>query len=271
MTSDSLDPLVRSYYEEGLEQSRLHTSSRLEFIRTQELLRSVLPSAPARILDVGGGAGAHALPLLAAGYEVALVDPVPLHIEQARAAGVEQAAVGDARALAYGDATFDAVLLFGPLYHLPARADRVLALREAVRVLRAGGVVCVAVISRFASTFDGLYAGFLHDPRFERIVEHDLVSGCHENPDQVRGWFTTAYFHHPDEIRSEFEEAGCATVDIVAIEGPASSFAQVDVWLDDDERREVLLRAIRRVEREPTLLGGSIHLFVTANSDPAGD
>src|SRR5262245_40985028 len=51
----SLDAEVRSYYDEGREQARLQTLSRLEFIRTQELLRRVLPNPPARILDVGGG------------------------------------------------------------------------------------------------------------------------------------------------------------------------------------------------------------------------
>ena len=34
--------------------------NRLEFVRTQELLRARLPAAPVRILDVGGGTGAHA-------------------------------------------------------------------------------------------------------------------------------------------------------------------------------------------------------------------
>jgi len=34
-------------------------------------------------VDVGGGAGIHAIPLAQRGYEVHLVDPVPLHVEQA--------------------------------------------------------------------------------------------------------------------------------------------------------------------------------------------
>jgi SAM-dependent methyltransferase len=260
----SLDPFVLDYYDEGREQSRLRTSSRLEFVRTQELLRRALPSVPARILDVGGGAGAHALPLQQAGYDVALVDPVPLHIEQARAAGIEHAQLGDARSLQYEDAAFDAVLLLGPLYHLPDRTERIDAVREAVRVAGPHGVICAAVISRFASTIDGLHAGFLTDARFERIVENVLETGRHENPDRVAGWFTTAYFHDPEEIRAEFEAAGCAVADLVAIEGPTAGLADIDEWLDDAARRAVLLRAIRRVEREPTLLGASSHLFVVA-------
>ena len=43
-----------------------------------------MPSAPAVVLDIGGAAGAYAFPLADQGYEVHLIDPVPLHIEQAQ-------------------------------------------------------------------------------------------------------------------------------------------------------------------------------------------
>ena len=125
------------------------------------------------------------------------------------------------------------------------------------------------MISRFASTLDGLHAGFLSDSRFERIVEGVLETGHHENPEQVAGWFTTAYFHHPHEVRAEFGAAGCAVADLLAIEGPTSGLADIDGWLDDPARRAVLLRAIRRVEHEPSLLGASSHLLVVATRQVA--
>ena len=93
------------------------------------------------------------------------------------------AQVGDARRLPYGDASADAALLLGPLYHLTDRGDRLTALSEARRVLRTGGLVAAAAISRFASTFDGLARGFLADPRFEHVVERDVHDGQHRNPD----------------------------------------------------------------------------------------
>src|SRR2546425_749697 len=66
------------------------------------------------------------------------------------------AEVGDARVLRAGDGSVDAVLLLGPLYHLTDRAERLQALDEARRVVRQGGPVFVAAISRFASLLDGL-------------------------------------------------------------------------------------------------------------------
>src|ERR1039458_8664703 len=112
-----------------------------------ELLERLLPSPPAQVLDVGGGPGTYAAPLARRGYRVHLVDPVPLHVEQARqAAGSDPAlgftaAAGDARELAERAESQDAVLLFGPLYHLTEAAHRRQALAEAWRGLRAGGAL----------------------------------------------------------------------------------------------------------------------------------
>jgi SAM-dependent methyltransferase len=65
---------------------------------------------------------------------------MPLHMKSARDNGIE-ADEGDARDLAEPDESWDAVLPFGPLYHLLDRADRVRVFAEARRVVRPGGVV----------------------------------------------------------------------------------------------------------------------------------
>jgi len=150
----------------------------------------------------------------------------------------------------------------GPLYHLTERTDRVQALAEARRIVRSGGIVAAAAISRFASLFDGLANGFLDDPTFDAIVERDLRDGQHRNPTDRPEWFTTAYFHHPNELAQEIEDAGLALEAVLGIEGPG--WLVRDVW-DDPTRREDVLRAARAVEQEPTLLGLSAHLLAIAH------
>jgi SAM-dependent methyltransferase len=77
---------VVAHYAAGRERDRLtRGAGRLEALRTMELLRRWLPRAPAVVLDVGGGPGRYALELARAGYDVSLIDPVPLHVSQARA------------------------------------------------------------------------------------------------------------------------------------------------------------------------------------------
>ena len=262
-----IDPTIRAHYSGGHERDRLTDGTgRLEFLRTQELLARVLPPPPAVVLDVGGAAGVHAEPLAAQGYEVHLIDPVPLHVEQASGVpGLASVAVGDARVLDRSDASVDAVLLLGPLYHLTERADRVRALAQGRRVLRPGGVLAAAAISRYASAVDGLFRGYLREPRFEAIVERDLGDGQHRNPDDVPGWFTTAYFHLPDELLAEAADAGLREPAVVAVEGPAWLLPDLDRWLADDH--ELLLRTIRRIESAPALLGVSPHLLLTGRAE----
>jgi ubiquinone/menaquinone biosynthesis C-methylase UbiE len=265
-----LDAEILAHYEEGLERERLLRggAGRLEYLRTRELLSRYLPPAPTTVLDVGGGAGVYALSLARDGYSVHLIDPVPLHVEQAREVSASQrdaplgsAEVGDARRLVWDDKSVDAVLLLGPLYHLTSRGDRLQALREAYRVVRPGGVVAAAAISRFASTYDGLLRGYLVDPMFKDIVERDIREGQHRNPSGIPEWFTTAYFHFPEELRNEVTQAGFSVEALVGIEGPAWVLPNLDSWLEVPPRRSTLLEAIRRVEAEPTLLGATAHIL----------
>lgn len=227
MPQPSLQPEILRYYETSQEGDRLETPGfSWEKLRTLDLLRRLLPPPPAEILDVGGGAGAYAFPLAEAGYAVDLIDPVPLHLDQARKRAAESSAtprsfrLADARALPAPAESADAVLLLGPLYHLPGAADRAAALREAFRVLRPRGILIAAAISRFASALDGIARGFIRDPEFAAIVERDLATGHHENPTGNPNYFTTAYFHHPNELRSEVAAAGFRDPALYAIEGP---------------------------------------------------
>lgn len=129
---------IEAHYLQGGESERLSNEwGELERRRTQAILARHLPSPPAVILDVGGGAGAYAFPLAKQGYEVHLIDPVELHVEQARSyaktSGIALASIaqGDARTLDFPASSADAVLLLGPLYHLVERSDRLQALHEA--------------------------------------------------------------------------------------------------------------------------------------------
>jgi hypothetical protein len=101
----------------------------------------------------------------------------------------------------------------------------------------------------------------LAEPEFERIIERALREGRHENPTRHPGWFTTAYFHLPDELEAEVRAAGFDPLGLFGIEGPGSWLTDVDDWLDDPSRRAALLRAIRRVETEPSLIGASSHIL----------
>ena len=253
-----MDELARRHYESGVEVGRLFDETGqpgLELVRTLELLDRYLPPATADVLDVGGGPGVYAAALTDRGYRVRLVDALTEHVEQARRDGRFEADVGDARQLDAADERYDGVLLMGPLYHITDRRDRIGALLEARRVLRRHGVLFAVAISRYASLFDSLRFERHDDPAFAAVVERDLDDGQHRNDENVSGWFTTAFFHHPDELQAEIREAGLELESVLGIEGPGAWFsapADVQLW------------AARVTERDPTMRAVSPHLVAVA-------
>jgi SAM-dependent methyltransferase len=258
-----MDPAITAYYDQAPEETRLESgSSRLEGARTRELIVRHLPVTPATILDVGGAAGAYAFWLAERGYDVHLLDATPRLVEVARRQ--RSCRVADARSLPDGDESADVVLMLGPLYHLIEREDRVAAISEALRVLRPGGVLIAAAISRLASTLDGLARELLGDPEFVGIVENDLRDGRHRNPTGRLDYFTTAYFHRPDELSSEALDAGFEIEALYGIEGPGWMLPDLAARWDDPARREIVLRVARALECEPSALGCSAHLLLVA-------
>ncbi|WP_319461776.1 class I SAM-dependent methyltransferase [Micromonospora sp. RTP1Z1] len=259
------EPDIRRYYTEVyVEAERLHRKpqGRLEAARTRELLSRLLPPPPATVLDVGGGTGAYAGWLAAAGHRVHLVDLVPAHVAAVRDAHPEvTASVGDARDLPLPDGSVDATLLLGPLYHLTERADRVTALREAARLTRPGGPVVAAVISRNAALMDLTRQGLV-DERTRPILLATYASGVN---DPETG-FTTAYFHRPEQVVDEFIAAGLPVPDLYGVEGPLWPLLDaLDAGPDDQLFRDAVACAAA-FERDPAVLGASSHLLAVATA-----
>jgi ubiquinone/menaquinone biosynthesis C-methylase UbiE len=261
-------PDVVRYYERFAEESRLADGPfRLELERTKEILERVLPKAPATILDVGGAAGTYSAWLATRGYDVHLVDASARLVDEARKVSgtletpIASLSVGDARSLPQSSGSADAVLLMGPLYHLTGADDRDAALREAHRVLRKSGLLVVAAISRYASALDGLARKLAFDPAFVRIRDRDLVDGQHRNDTNRIDYFTTAYFHRPEDLAHEMQAAGFQDVSVLGVEGPgwmAGDFNER--WADPTLRADILAIA-RALETEPSIVGVSAHLL----------
>ena len=257
------------HYPDAGERERLLTGAgRLEFARTTEILQHHLPEPPARVADIGSGAGPYSLWLAEQGYAVVARDLVPLHIEQLRAAAADSglvvdAAVGDARALDLPDASADIVLLLGPLYHLISREARVGCWREAHRVVTPGGVVVAAAISRWAVLFDGILRLRLGegDPAFVPILDAAMATGV--LAPLAPGGFA-AYAHRPDELPTEAREAGLEVISLQSIEGAGAYLPDLDERWPDPAARAAILDVARRCAAVPELLGIGSHLLLAA-------
>ena len=266
------NPAIQAYYLRTEEGARLFQGlGRLEYLRTQEIVQQHFPRPPARILDVGGGAGTYSFWLAKLGYEVHLVDIVQKHIDQAKESNkriesghLASIELADALDLKHEDGFFDAVLMMGPLYHLTDRQDRVRALREGWRVLGKRGRIACAYISRYASLIDGMLRNLTDNPRYLDMVKQVLDNGQWRNPTSEPGMFTTAYFHHAEEIEPELRDAGFTSTKTVAVEGVGWLAGDRDERWDDPNYKEKLLDLIRRTQHDDLSLAIGGHIMAVA-------
>jgi ubiquinone/menaquinone biosynthesis C-methylase UbiE len=259
---------ILAYYNLGDEPERLHRGfSQLEALRTKEIILRFIEREGLKILDIGGGAGYYSQWLAELGHQVELVDPIALHIEKARERSKKSSkplhsiSLGEARQLKFESDYFDMVLMLGPLYHLTERRDRLDALYEAERVLDDHGVIVCGAISRFASTFDGFFRDFIVDPAFITIMDRDLLDGQHRNPTGRAEYFTTAFFHHPEDLREEVRQGGFRLEALLSVEGFGWLMPDFEKKWENEKFRGILLEKIRTVEADPSIMGIAAHMI----------
>lgn len=267
MGSGESDPL-HEYYERGDEVDRLLGGvGAVEFARTREIMLRHLPPPPCEIADIGGGPGRYTIWLAEQGYEVHLRDVVPLHIEQAvdatRHLDRIDVAVGDALDVDLGDGSVDVALLLGPLYHLPDRRDRLRALAEAERIVRPGGLIVAAAISRWAARLHGMLADRLYETHPEALDRLPEAERTGDFPPLDAGSFT-GFAHRPRQFAEEIRAAGLELLDLVNVEGPTALLTDIDDRMSDPIDAAVVLDTARAVERVPELLGVGPHLLAIA-------
>lgn len=262
---------IREYYNKGIEKNRLNLNYfRLEGIRTREIVSRFLNRKGLKIADVGGGAGFYAFWLQSLGHSVSMIDFSPGNIDLAREHAAEQGIaltscqVGDARNLPFRDNEFDLVLLLGPLYHLISKEDRIRALQEAGRVVHPEGVILAAFISRYASLLDGLKRDLISDNQFDQILVNDLKTGIHKNDTNNPEYFTTAFFHTPQEIKDEIMESGLRLREIVAVESVGWLVDDLSKKMHDEKYWSRLQDLLRLVEINSDLIGVSPHIIAIA-------
>lgn len=252
---------IIDHYDTYDESERLKNDiGPFEMARTRELIRRFIPPPPAIVLDVGGADGVYSFWLAGSGYETHLVDITPRHIESAQAKAAQpgspqlaSAQVGDGRALEFADNCAHVVMLHGPLYHLTTRNERVQVLSEARRVLQPGGVALAFGITRYAGLIYGLLKGYVFDPHYQKMIRTEVTTGLRQDPPDWLFTFPNAYFHLPDELESEVEEAGLSCEGVFGIIGPAWMVPDLERSWQDPDQRAVILEIARMIENEPAL------------------
>lgn len=259
---------IVEYYNRGFEKDRLFVDYfQLERVRSMEIIKRYLNKQNMNIVDIGGGTGFYSFWLAEQGHNVHLIDLAPknieIAIEHSKETGINLNSIklGDATKLDYNDGSFDIALLFGPLYHLVNKEERIKSLLEAKRVLKQGGVLLCAAISRYATMIDGYFKDIIKDSTFEKMVRNDLNNGQHRNNTSSFNYFTTAYLHHPEELKEEIKNAGFEFDRVLPIEGFGCALPNFDEKWKDEKYKNSLLEILEIIENDSSITGITAHLM----------
>lgn len=250
---------VQKIYEVFDENRRLNRSkaARVEFLTTTRYIERYLKPGD-RILDVGAGAGEYSLYFARKGYDVCALELAENNIKAFRAKLTPENHIdlvqGNAMDLSrYADNSFDAVLLFGPLYHLHEEKDKQRCIAEAKRVCKAGGKIFFAFISNDFV----ILTEFSYRPDY-------FISGEY-NKETFHLCNFPFVFHTLDECRKILREGGVRVLHEVASDG-VSELMEGQINAMDEESYRQYLRYHFYVCEKPELLGMTNHLlFVGEN------
>lgn len=279
MTDDPADSRERSYrrirkfYEISAEREwgRLEqpVDGRLEFAVNKAWITRFLPSAPARILDIGGGPGRYSIWLAERGYRVTLADLSPALLDVAREksaeAGVELDEIVEVNATdlsRFDDASFDAVLCMGPLYHLIDETDRKRVIQELLRVLTPGGHAFVAFLNRLQT----LRVAVNQDIPFFTSYTFDIIKKYYDEGIldwPVPGTFNLAYLYFPRDIAPFMESAGFRTAEMISSQSNAAD-VQKHLELFEERQPELIdwvMKGLIEQANEPSILGSGFHIL----------
>lgn len=262
---------VYEFYNKGAEIGRLERGlGVVEFDRSKEIIGRYLDGKMV-IFDIGGGIGKYSEWLVSLGHTVSLIELAPAAVDYAKEHMTVpyEALTGDARKVDKPDNSADMVLLMGPLYHLQNREDRMMVLSEAGRVLKDGGILIAAGISKFSSatwalSVYGNGVDFLDDEIYMNMIRREMESGEHVRPDEYPYVISNAYFHTIGGLRDEIADAGFTVNESVAVEGCSWITPDIAGKWNDPLRKSRLLEIIRTTEHEETMMGISPHFIVCA-------
>ncbi|MDY3889365.1 MAG: class I SAM-dependent methyltransferase [Agathobacter sp.] len=250
---------LENYYNKFNEEKRLDSRhGQVEYITSMKYIHKYLEQLgkkpeEIKLLDIGAGTGRYSVPLAEEGYDVTAVELVKHNLGRLKQKSDKvKAYQRDARKLnKIPSDTFDLTMVFGPLYHLHSKEDKVKALMEAKRVTRPGGYILVAyIMNEFSVITYGLKERHLLEAVREGMLDESYHTTDKGNP--------LYSFVRLEDIDALNEEVGLTRLQIIAADGMANYFRPFLNALTEPEFEEYVKYHLSTCERMD-LMGASSH------------
>ncbi len=252
---------LEEYYNKFNEEKRLNSRhGQVEFITSMKYIHKYLEQlsggkekSQIRILDIGAGTGRYSIPLAEEGYDVTAVELVKHNLGRLKQkCNKVHAFQGNALKLKkLNEDTFDVTLLFGPMYHLHGKEEKLQALLEAKRVTKPGGIILVAYIMNEYSVLTYAFK--------ERHIKEALATGMLDENFHCTSKANPLYsFVRLEDMEELNQNAGLTRIQVISADGPANHMRTVLNALDDEEFEAFIKYHLSICER-PDLMGAAGH------------
>lgn len=249
--------LLEDYYNHFNEDHRLQTRhGRVEFITNVKYIKETLNGDKNKlILDIGAGTGAYSHYFANEGYPVTAIELVDHNIEVFKSKNSDANVIkGNALDLSlFDDEIFDVTLLFGPMYHLLTKEEKLKALSEAKRVTKSNGKIFV---SYYMNDYAILTYGFIK----KHILESKKNGQVDENYHMLNMQDDLYSMVRIEDIDEFNAKCNLNRVKIVASDGASNYIRTTLNSLSEEEFNEFIKYHLSTCERKD-LLGASSHLL----------
>ena len=205
------------------------------------------------ILDIGAGTGAYSVPLAEDGYDVSAVELVKHNLMRMKQKCDKiKAKQGNALNLKkYPSDSFDIVLLFGPMYHLFTREEKLQALSEAKRVMKADGILMVAyLMNDYGIVMYALKEGHLLDCYNGYRLDEEFH--CHSREEDLYEFVT---LHDIDSMNAELS---LKRKKIITPDGP-TNFIRPELKKMSDEEFDIFVKYVKSIAERQDMIGAAAH------------
>ena len=246
-----------TYYNKFNEDKRItHRHTIVEYTTAMKYIHEYLNKMnKPKILDVGAGTGAYSVKLAEEGYDVSAIELVKHNLMTLKAKNSRvKAYLGNATNLSmFKDNSFDMVLLFGPLYHLIKKEDKLKALKEAKRVVKKTGYI---LVSYYMNEYAIITHGFKDNTIIDAIKNNEVDANFHVTPKET-DLYSMVRLEDIDELNAI---SGLKRIKILAQDGPSDYIRKVINKMDEETFNIYIKYHLNTCEKKE-LLGASSHVL----------